>query len=122
MATIDFPLSLQDKKPLRDNFQLQKGISKVEQTFDGGNTLARLRPIKSQDTMTISLALSTSELETFNTFYTDTLKEGTEAFNYTHPIQNNEIEVRILGTPSTSPIGPDDYQIVFNLIIINENN
>lgn len=117
-----FPTSLSNKKPLIENFAFTPGQNKVEITTQGGTLLSRKRAVKPQDSMRLSFNFSKTELDTFRDFYDTTLDGGTKSFNMTHPIDLNEVEVRIVGVPAYSVLGPSDFQANFGVIILQENN
>lgn len=119
---MDFPLSLQNKKPLFEDFNIQYGQSKIETTTSSGVLLSRKRPVKNQDALRVAYHFNKAELDVFNEFYETTIDQGTKSFTFTHPIKLNEITVKIIGAPQITLLGPFDYKVQIGLIIESENS
>ena len=120
MATIHFPASLNRKKPLVDSFSLTQGSGKVETQFLG-QLLSRRSPFKANDIMPVAFHYTREELDTFKTFYDQTLNGGVESFRYTHPIYKTAVDVKIFNEPTFDAIGPTDFRVNMNFVIVDEN-
>ena len=62
--------------------------------------------------------MSQAEFETFETWYSSTVKDGSLSFYFYHPIKQAEVEVKSSGPYGFSIIGHETYEIKLGLIIL----
>ena len=120
MATIFYPAALDHKKPLLNSTTKTFSVNKTE-ILTQTDFLSRKTTSKVAGTLLLSFHFSRPELDIFETFYKETLKEGTLPFRYTDPYTQRAIDVQIQGAPSLTPLGPQDFSIALTLIIRREN-
>ena len=120
MATIFYPAALDHKKPLL-NSTTKTFSSNKQEVLTQTDFLARKTTAKVAGTLAVAFHFTRAELDIFETFYKETLQEGTLPFRYTDPYTQRAIDVQIQGAPSLSPLGPQDFSVSLNLIIRREN-
>jgi len=105
----------------KEGFSFSVGKSKLEASFEGGETLQKRLFRKVPDRFVGQFVLTSSQLETFINFYKTTLNEGTKTFLWKHPLNDAQVTAKFVAdAPSYSSLQGDYWQVQASFEIINE--
>lgn len=116
MAIPEWPTSLPDK-PLREAYEELRAKNIIRTKMDKGPAKVRRLQSKAPTPLPgITFSLSTSQLDTLETFVSDTLGEGVYRFSWQHPRTDEVVELRFLPASdealySIRPMGGNNWEI-----------
>ncbi len=91
----------------------------IRSKMDEGPPKTRRLSIAARRPITAQKHMYTSELELFDTFYTETLVEGTLSFDWVHPRDNSTaVEMMFTAPPVYSSLGGTAWNVTMNLEIL----
>lgn len=102
----------------KSGFSFKPGENVLRTQSDHGPPQTRRTTTKRIDSFKGVLRFSETELDTFETWYSSTLKDGSLSFTFTHPIKGTEIECKFSGPYEYRAIGFETYEVNLELIII----
>lgn len=100
----DWPLTL--PQSMLANVSVTDDESRLTSAMDAGPASIRNRFTAITQTVEGSIILSGSELETFLSFFRETLSHGMSPFNWTHPVTGDEVSMRFKDKPKWECIRP----------------
>lgn len=116
-----YPASLQENFT-RGSFNRIPGNNVIYSETDIGPSKTRRRSTLRKDTIQGSIILKdNTEYNTFFTWFTTTLKDGTLSFTFDDPVTNNPIEVKFKESRwQLNDIGFQTYQVAMTLEVLSE--
>ena len=73
--------------------------ARLRTRMDAGREKVRRRYSATTRQITIPMRLTGTQRQTLDTFYNDTLKEGSLSFNWTDPVDDSAVSMRFLSPP-----------------------
>jgi hypothetical protein len=117
MANQSWPSDLPDQ-PLKRGYEEGPPNVALRTQMDAGPDKIRRRTTAGPRQIAVQFRLSPSQLETLDTFYTDTLEGGTLRFDWTHPRTGTSVEFRFVEPPSYQALRADRYRVQAQLEIM----
>ena len=118
------------QSPLVAGYSEQRTDAKQRSTMSTGPAKVRRRFTAVPTTFEVQHLLTNTELATFETFYVDTLSEGTDSFDVPHPRTGTTVTVHYTDAkalaaelagfgPQVRVVGPDEV-VAFHLDVLNQ--
>lgn len=116
MASNTWPSDLPDK-PLREGYQETPPQTQIRTEMDTGPDKVRQRFTANVREYNVQIIIDNSQLDSFDTFYTDTTSGGAEKFDYDNPRSGTTEEFRFVVPPDPQyeALGGDLYRVSFKL-------
>lgn len=115
---VDWPVSLPTDVE-RDTYEEGFANTMIRSNMDTGKAKRRRRYTAAPKPLKVTKVLTEAQLDTFITFFEDTIAGGATKFNYTHPRTGATVEVAFVKTPDPArPFGVDQYKIVMDLEVL----
>jgi hypothetical protein len=109
MAT--WPLTL-PQAPLAEGYQESPGETVIRTPMDVGPPKQRRANTAGVKQWTVTWELEASQVETFQTFFEETLEGGALSFELPHPrIDGSAVTVRFVKPPTWRPVSGDAWQV-----------
>jgi hypothetical protein len=90
--------------PLVRDYSEQSPDLTIRSTVDTGPAKVRRRATSGVTVLTCTFRLSLSQRDTLDSFWKTTLKGGSIAFTWNHPITSSSITCRIVNPPTYTPL------------------
>ena len=104
MALIDWPVTLPDCF-LESSWQEEAVDTNIQTVPDTGPIKTRRRYTQPETLINGSMVIDGAQYQTLQDFYNVTLQNGTQIFDFTHPITQAITEYRFEKPPAYSPFG-----------------
>lgn len=104
--------------PILNGFSEQRQNNIIEFSSDIAAPKIRRRSSKTSMLTSVMFRMTTTELSVFNTFYIDTLRDGTTQFDWMHPITkvNYSWMFDANNAPQIERLTPKTFRVSFNLV------
>lgn len=112
-----WPASL-PQSPLLDGFRELREANVLRTSVDVGPAKVRPRYTTDLSVFAMGFVLTDAQLATFDTFYTETIFYGAEAFDWTHPRTGSAISGRLRPPPQITALGAGLWSVFFELEIL----
>ena len=106
------PVGLQDKLN-QAGFQFVPGKASIRTEMDVGLDKVRNRYTTAIDSVNGNIDMNKDDVETWKTFFSTTLANGTKTFLYKDPFTNLDQEFRFVGEYSLKPKGGKVFNVAF---------
>ena len=118
MSIEAWPVGVPDQI-IRDSFEYKMDDNVLRSEMDNGPEKTRVKYTKNFDTISGSLLMSTTELNTFLTWYRTTLLFGVEQFYFPDPLDNGtNLTCLFVQAPTFSAYGYDHYTVVLGFRVL----
>ena len=118
-APILWPASL-PLYPSSTSFSGQKQPGKHAFTPESGSPITRAKQSVRVDVYSYVFdVLTKTQMETFRTFYDDTLAQGSLKFAWAHPIKQVPREAQIIGEPTESALNGPLWSLAFQVLMVD---
>lgn len=107
-----WPITLQEKLSVV-NFGIEYGDTTLRSEMDIGLAKVRNRYTKGVDLINGSIYADMDEVVIFESFYKDTLANGSLIFTFPDPITQVDTDFRFKGAPRITPLGGLEFSITF---------
>ena len=104
--------------PSADGFRVVYPSVVVRSSMDAGPTKQRRRVAWAKKTMVAPFVMSPTQLTDFEEFYKNTVRAGTDVFEWTDPMRDVLGEYRIIEDPQ---IEADEYGLWYRVTIVLEH-
>ena len=114
----DWPTTLPQEFP-EEGFSLKPSVGVIRTSMDVGPAKVRRRTTSNTTEFSGTLKMTNNQYNnTFLPFYQNNISYGATAFNWTHPINGNNCEMRIVEISSVSPAGGEYVEVSLGMEIL----
>ncbi len=117
MANPTWPASLPQKFS-RNGYAEKRNVGTVRSKMDTGPDKVRRRFTAVPTTLAGSMKMTTAQTQTLDTFYQQTLAEGSLVFDWVHPRTGAAVSMRMLEPPDVRDAGPDRWAVNMKMEIL----
>ena len=102
----------------QSGYSEQRVDGKLTTNMDSGPSINRSLFSATPFNYSVTLTLTSAQVDILDTFYYTTCKNGVLAFSWIHPRNFTEAEVRFTSVPSVTNIGYDAFRASFSMEIL----
>jgi phage-related protein len=112
-----WPSSLPDK-PLQQGYEEAPGDGRQRTQMDTGPAKVRRRFTATVDEFTARFHLTSTEVDTLDSFWENDLDGGTLRFDWTHPRTGLALQFRFVNRPKRRVVGGTLYEVTARLEVL----